>query len=115
MARFRLSALACADIREILSTSEQRWGTQGGRRYAAVMVATMRTAAADPEGPLTRTRNEAMFGIRSLHLRHLRGKAGGAKVGRPVHRIYFRVVRAELIEIVRVLHERMDPIRHPGP
>src|SRR5437016_421892 len=34
------------------------------------------------------------------------------KVGRPVHILYYRKIQPGLIEIVRVLHERMEPSRH---
>ena len=35
-------------------------------------------------------------------------------IRRPVHVLYYRVPRRGLIEIVRVLHERMEPSRHLG-
>jgi hypothetical protein len=35
-------------------------------------------------------------------------------VRRPVHVLFYRVVRPGLVEIVRVLHERMEPSRHCG-
>lgn len=38
----------------------------------------------------------------------------GAEVKRPVHVLYYRIVAPGLIEIVRVLHERMEPSRHVG-
>lgn len=110
MARFRVSALAQADIRGILTTSAGRWGTLGRRRYAAALAAAMRAVAADPEGPTTRSRSDVMPGVRSFHLRHVRARTHEAKVGSPVHLIYYRVVSRDLVEIVRVLHERMDPI-----
>jgi toxin ParE1/3/4 len=34
------------------------------------------------------------------------------KVAHPVHVLYYRMLASDLIEIVRVLHERMDPNRH---
>ena len=34
------------------------------------------------------------------------------KVRRPVHVLYYRVAKKGVIEIVRVLHERMEPSRH---
>jgi toxin ParE1/3/4 len=37
-----------------------------------------------------------------------------ARVRGPVHVLYYRVVRPDLVEIVRVLHERMEPSRHIG-
>ncbi len=110
MARFRLSLLARADLAQILATSAERWGIEGRRRYAAVLAAGMRKVAAEPEGPTTRDRVELFRGIRSLHLRNARAGDAEAKVRRPV--LYYRVVRSGLVEIVRVLHERMEPSRH---
>jgi toxin ParE1/3/4 len=112
MARFRLSRLAQADLTRTLATSEARWGVEGRRRYAATLAAAMRKLAADPEGPTTRTRAELAPGLRSLHLQYSPGGAREAHVRRPVHILYCRVITPELIEIVRVLHERMDPSRH---
>jgi len=57
---------------------------------------------------MTRARDELMPGIRSFHVRHARRDQG---VKAPVHVVYYRRVRSDLIEIVRVQHERMDPSR----
>jgi toxin ParE1/3/4 len=114
MARFRLSPLARADLAQILATSVEQWGIEGKRRYASVLAAGMRKVAAEPEGPTTRDRVELFRGIRSFHLRHARASDAEAKVKRPVHVLYYRVVRPGLVEIVRVLHERMEPSRHIG-
>jgi toxin ParE1/3/4 len=35
-----------------------------------------------------------------------------AKVRKPVHVLFYRVHESGLVEIVRVLHERMEPSRH---
>jgi toxin ParE1/3/4 len=112
MARFRLSRLAQADLARILATSAERWGIEGRQRYAAMLATAMRKVAVDPEGPTTRARAELATGLRSLHLQYARAEAAKAKVRRPVHILYYRVITPELIEIVRVLHERMDPGRH---
>ena len=111
MARFRLARPAQLDLAGILTTSAERWGTQGRRRYAAVLAAAMRMVAADPEGPLTQARNELLPGLRSFHIRHARGDPRG-KVRMPVHVLYYRTIQPGLIEIVRVLHERMEPSMH---
>lgn len=112
MARFRLAAPAQADLANILSTSAERWGTEGRRRYAILLGAAMRMIAADPEGPLTHARHELLPGMRSFHTRHARREAPKARVKEPVHVLYYRAIQPGLIEIVRVLHERMDPDRH---
>ena len=67
--------------------------------------------AADPEGPATRDRAELAPGIRSFNIRHARVDDPKARVGRPVHILYYRVSVLDFIEIVRVLHERMEPSR----
>jgi toxin ParE1/3/4 len=112
MARFRLARPAQIDLANILSVSAERWGTEGRQRYAAVLAAAMRQVAAEPDGPLTRNRPDLRSGIRSFHVRYARRSAEGAKVRRPVHVLYYRVAQEGVIEIVRVLHEKMDPGRH---
>jgi toxin ParE1/3/4 len=112
MARFRLARPAQIDLANILSVSAERWGAEGRQRYAAVLAGAMRHVAAEPDGPLSRKRPDLRFGIRSLHVRHARRSAATAKVRRPVHVLYYRVAQEGVIEIVRVLHEKMDPSRH---
>jgi toxin ParE1/3/4 len=114
MTRYRLSRHARADLAHILETSAQMWGAEGRRRYAALLAAALRQAASDPDGRSTRDWSELLRGLRSLHLRPVRTDAPLAKVRRPVHSLYYRTVRPGLIEIVRVLHERMEPGRHLG-
>jgi toxin ParE1/3/4 len=112
MARFRLAGPAQIDLANILATSAERWGTGGRQRYTAVLAGAIRQVAGEPEGPLTKTRPELRSGIRSFHVRHARRSAATAKVRRPVHVLYYRVAQEGVIEIVRVLHEKMDPSRH---
>jgi toxin ParE1/3/4 len=112
MARFRLARPAQIDLANILATSGERWGTEGRQRYAAVLAAAMRQVATEPDGPLTRKRPDLRSGIRSFHVRYARRSAEAAKVRRPVHVLYYRVAGEGVIEIIRVLHERMDPSRH---
>ncbi len=114
MARYRLSRLAEGDVAHILATSEVRWGTEGRRRYAAILAAAMRKVAAEPNGPVMRDHAELSPGIRSFHVRHARGDDPATRVRRPVHVLYYRAVAPDLIEIVRLLHERMEPSRHLG-
>jgi toxin ParE1/3/4 len=112
MARFRLARPAQIDLANILATSAERWGADGQQRYAAVLADAMRQVADEPEGPLTKKRTDLRSGVRSFHVRYARRSADTAKVGRPVHVLYYRVAEEGVIEIVRVLHEKMDPSRH---
>lgn len=112
MARFRLARPAQIDLANILATSAERWGAGGQHRYAAILVTAMRQVAAEPESPLTKKRHELRSGLRSFHIRHARSAPATAKIRRPVHVLYYRVAQKGVIEIVRVLHERMEPSRH---
>jgi|HubBroStandDraft_6_1064221.scaffolds.fasta_scaffold476416_2 toxin ParE1/3/4 len=114
MARYRVSRPARADIARILAVSAESWGAEGRRRYAALLAAAMRAAAAEPQGPMTRDRGALLPGARSLHLRHVRADDPATKVKRPVHSLYYRAIGADLIEILRALHERMEPGPHMG-
>ena len=71
--------------------------------------------AAKPDGALTKSRSEVRSGIRSFHVRHTRRDARDDAVRRPVHVIFYRTRQPDIIEIVRILHERMDPVRHIDP
>jgi hypothetical protein len=46
--------------------------------------------------------------------RHSRGESREAPVANPVHVIFYRVLRPGVVEIVRVLHERMEARGHIG-
>jgi toxin ParE1/3/4 len=112
MARFRLARPAQVDLANILATSAERWGAEGLQRYAAVLAAAMRQVADQPEGPLTKKRPDLRSGIRRFHVGYTRRSGEDARVRRPVHVLYYRVAQEGVIEIVRVLHERMEPSRH---
>jgi toxin ParE1/3/4 len=112
MARFRLSRLARADLVRILAASGERWGTEGRRRYAAMIAMAMRQVASDPNGVATQNRSEILRGVRSFHIRHARADDLAPTVKRPPHVLYYCAIRPGLVEIVRVLHERMEPSRH---
>ena len=114
MARYRLSEPARADIAAILRRSEELHGTEARIRYRACLTAAMRRVAADPEGLVTVDRAELAAGVRSFHIRHSRSESREAPVANPVHVIFYRAMQPGVVEIVRVLHDRMEPTRHLG-
>jgi toxin ParE1/3/4 len=111
MAPLRISRLAQADLAGILKTSLAHGGNRGRARYAALLATAMERTAAEPLGPMTKERTDLAPGLRSFHIRHVRRGHG---VGAPVHVLYYRAMDAGSIEIIRVLHERMEPQRHLG-
>ena len=79
-------------------------------RHVTLLDAAFQAIAANPGGPTTRDRNDLLPGIRTFHLRHARYR--GAKVRDAVHIVFYREAEDAPVEIVRVLHERMDPTLH---
>lgn len=111
MARYRFSEPARADLAHVLRTSETMHGPEVRIRYRALLTAALRRISADPQGLLTTERSDLIAGVRSYHIRHIRSDSREAPVGEPVHVIFYRIVQPGLVEIVRVLHERMEPGR----
>jgi toxin ParE1/3/4 len=95
----------------ILGDSAEKWGAEAGRRYGLLLMRAMRQVASDPECRFTRPRPDIRPGLRSFHMRHARQNGRTPAVKRPVHVIYYRVAEPGLIEIARILHERMEPAR----
>lgn len=114
MARYRLSEPAKADVASILRRSEELHGKQARIRYRACLTAAMRRVAADPQGRSTVDCGELDLGIRSFHIRHSRDDSREAPVANPVHVLFYRVISPGVVEIVRVLHDRMEPGRYIG-
>jgi toxin ParE1/3/4 len=112
VARYRLSDPAKTDIAAVLRTSETTYGTEARVRYRALLTAAMRRIASEPFGLSTVDRGELSVGVRCFHIRHSRHESREAPVGDPVHVIFYRAFGPGLIEIIRVLHERMEPSRH---
>jgi toxin ParE1/3/4 len=77
-----------------------------------MLITAMGQVADHPDGPATREQSDLASGIRSFHTRHTSDLDRKTAVKRPVHLLIYRVVEPGLVEIVRVLHERMDIRRH---
>ncbi|MBL8672039.1 MAG: type II toxin-antitoxin system RelE/ParE family toxin [Alphaproteobacteria bacterium] len=112
MTQVRLSAQAKADLRAILRSSKAQFGAEAQTRYRSLLTAAVERIAEDPSGRATADRSSLGPGVRSLHVRHARNRSRAAPVGTPVHVLFYRAVAPGLIEIVRVLHERMEPSQH---
>jgi toxin ParE1/3/4 len=114
VARYRLTKSARIDIGSLLRTSAAMQGRDARTRYEALLLTALRRIAEEPEGRSTIARQDLRPGIRSFHIRHSRTESREAPIGDPVHVIFYRAVEPGLVEIVRVLHERMEPSRHVG-
>lgn len=95
MSGYELSPRAKADVEEIWDYTEERWGTDRAERYIKELQQAIETVAHDPG------RARSCDDIRPGYRRFSAGS----------HVIFFRV-SGDHIEVVRVLHQRMDFDRH---
>ena len=105
----RLTAAADRDLDDALWASIQSFGATQARLYEALILDALGDLGAGPSTPRSRVRDDIAPGHRSLHVAR-RGRHGS-------HVLVYRVGRPGVIEVVRILHERMDIARHlpPGP
>jgi toxin ParE1/3/4 len=96
MTGFVLSPAARADIEAIWGYTAQRWGPEQAERYLRLLQAACEDLAHG------RRRGRSAEHIRPGYLR--------AEVGS--HILFFRHTQAGVIDIIRILHRRMDTDRH---
>jgi toxin ParE1/3/4 len=102
--RVRLSAAAELDFANILKWTTENFGVRQSRAYRNTLVQAIGELADGPDVVGSRTRDEIMPGLRTLHVaRH--GRRGS-------HFLMYRISPRGAIEIVRILHDRMDIQRH---
>jgi toxin ParE1/3/4 len=97
MPSFVLTQKAKADLKAIGRYTGDRWGREQRNRYLAMLDKSFHELAENPAG-----KGRDCGDIRPGYRKHRAGQ----------HVIYYRPVDAGCIEIVRVLHGRMDAERH---
>jgi toxin ParE1/3/4 len=109
--RHRIGRLAVADI---LTWSQRRFGSTARKRYEALIFASISDVTVDPFRSGSRSRPELAADARTYHLAFSRGSVDVAigVVSRPRHLLVYRPVGDEILEIGRILHERMDLVRN---
>ena len=102
--RVRLGAAAELDFANILKWTAENFGPRQSRIYRDTLVQAIRELVEGPDIANSKARDEIMPGLRTLHVaRH--GRRGS-------HFLMYRVATKRTIEIVRILHDRMDLQRH---
>lgn len=92
MSGFRLTRKAREDLRDIGRYTQETWGREQRNRYLALLDQAFHDLAASPR------KGRDCGGLRAGYRKHGVGK----------HVIFYRSVVTGGIEIVRILHERMD-------
>ncbi|MDX3973116.1 type II toxin-antitoxin system RelE/ParE family toxin [Shinella sp.] len=110
MSLVRLTREAERDLAEIARYTVATFGAEQAMRYAALIEHALGLLVEDPGRPASRGRDELRPGVRSLHLSRAAGRRYAAS-----HVLYYHLVAgvegAQDIVILRVLHERMEPLR----
>jgi toxin ParE1/3/4 len=100
--RVRLGGAAELDFANILKWTTENFGPRQSRIYRDTLVRAIGELADGPD--VAGSRDEIMRGLHTLHVaRH--GRRGS-------HFLMYRVATKTTIEIVRILHDRMDLQRH---
>ena len=102
--RVRLGAAAEVDFANIVTWTTENFGARQSRVYRDSLVQAIGELADGPNVAASRARDDIMAGLRTLHVaRH--GRRGS-------HFLMYRAAPQSTIEIVRILHDRMDLQRH---
>jgi toxin ParE1/3/4 len=96
VSRYLLSPAAQADLEQIWDYTHDRWGVDQAEEYLRELQCAIERAAANPQ--IGRACDEIRPGYRKL--------AAGS------HTLFYRATADGLVDVVRVLHQRMDVDRH---
>ena len=105
--RVRVTATAENDIRNILQWTHERFGDAQVRIYGETLTRAIQALTEGPIVPGSRRRDEIGEGLFTLHV------ARGRRKGR--HLVLYRVGdnnTSRMIEVLRLLHDSMDLVRH---
>ena len=94
---YKLSPYAEIDIEKILTYTIDTWGIKQFHVYRKLINESLDLIGDNPQAPKVRTREELFMGCKTYTF----GK----------HIIFFRV-KNEVVEIVRILHQKMDYALH---
>ncbi|SJM55640.1 type II toxin-antitoxin system RelE/ParE family toxin [Gulosibacter sp. 10] len=95
MSRYRLTPAAQRDLSSIWDFTEERWSARQAEMYIGEIRAAIERIADDPR------RGRSCDEIREGYRRY--------GIGR---HLLFYTADAENVDVIRILHQRMDPARH---
>jgi len=102
--RVRLGAAAELDFANIVKWTTENFGARQSWIYQQTLVQAIGELAEGPDVAGSKVRDEIMPGLRTVHVAR-RGRRGS-------HFVMYRVAPKTTIEIIRILHDRMDLQRH---
>lgn len=105
--RVRLAPAATNDIQSILQWTTSHFGEAQARVYAGTLNRAIEALEAGPDLPGAKARDDIAKGLMSLHV------ARQGRKGR--HLVFYRTGSPEqppTVDVLRLLHDSMDPARH---
>ena len=102
--RVRLGAAAELDFANILKWTTETFGARQSRVYRDTLVQAIGELTGGPDVAGSKSRDEILSGLRTLQVAQ-HGRRGS-------HFLIYRAAPERTIEIVRILHDRMDLQRH---
>jgi toxin ParE1/3/4 len=102
--RVRLGAAAEVDFANILKWTTENFGARQSLIYRDRLIQAISELADCPDAAGSKARDEIMANLRTLHVTR-QGRRGS-------HFLMYRAAPDSTIEIVRILHDRMDLRRH---
>ncbi|MDC5698711.1 type II toxin-antitoxin system RelE/ParE family toxin [Intrasporangium calvum] len=95
MSTYRLTPAAQRDLSSIWDYTQERWEARQAEKYILEIRAAIERIATDPD------RGRSCEEIR----------AGYRRYGIGSHVIFY-IVQTDGVDVIRILHQRMDPLRH---
>lgn len=104
----RLTHQAELDVLDIAKWTAEQFGALQADQYLETISQALEALTNGPETAGVKNRNELAPGICTLHIARYGRKAS--------HFVVFRVSEEQVLDILRILHDRMDLSRHiPDP
>ena len=107
--RVRLTATAGSDLRNILRWTAERFGHAQAGIYSETLTRAIQALTEGPAVAGSRQRDDIGEGLMTLHV------ARAGRKGR--HFVLYRIAspsEPSMIEVLRLLHDSMDLVRHAG-
>ena len=107
--RVRLTTAAESDFRNILRWTSERFGHAQARIYSETLTRAVQALTDGPHVAGSSRRDEIVEGLMTLHV------ARGGRKGR--HFVLYRIGNPSeppTIDVLRLLHDSMDLVRHVG-
>lgn len=112
MIRVRITGPAALDIDSILETSDRTFGNITAERYENLIAVGVEALRVNPHRVGVRSSVDAIPGVSWLHLRSVRNLTLPTdRIGTPRHILVFKA-DADVLTVLRVLHDAMDLSAH---